>query len=111
MNKQSHQNSYKEILTFCSVFLLFATSGFAQERIEMEGTSITGNRESPKVLYIVPWQAPETVRIKTPPIYSIIDESLQPVERKSFKRQIEYYNQAYSKQIDTLQPDTTTQSN
>ena len=75
--------------------LLTAQPIFAQERIEMQGTSITGNRELPKVLYIVPWKPPELISVKTPAIYSIIDQSLQPIERASFKRQLNYYNQAH----------------
>ena len=33
-----------------------ARSGKAQDRLELDTTQITGNRELPKVLYIVPWK-------------------------------------------------------
>jgi hypothetical protein len=48
--------------------LIFAISGVAnlnaQEKLQMEGTEITGNKELPKVLYIVPWKSIERFDIK-----------------------------------------------
>ncbi len=65
---------------------------FAQEqRLEMEGTSIIGNKELPKVLYIVPWKPAEKTEISTPPISSILDQPLKPIDRKTFRRQIKYH--------------------
>ena len=31
----------------------------AEEAIKMEGMSVIGNKESPNLLYIVPWKSPE----------------------------------------------------
>ena len=35
-----------------------ASSAFAQDRADIDRTQIIGNRELPKVLYIVPWKKP-----------------------------------------------------
>ena len=77
---------------FGAVFSLIISPCWAEDRLEMEGTSIRGNRESPQVLYIVPWQAAELPDLSAPPLERLIDEALAPVEREEFQRQIQYYN-------------------
>lgn len=81
-------------------FLIFAISDTAQlnaqERLELEGTEITGNKELPKVLYIVPWKSIERFDIKSPPITSIMDQKLSPLDRASFKRKIHYHDAIFS---------------
>ena len=59
--------------------------------LELEGSSITGNRELPKVLYIVPWKKADLGDLIGRPANSLIDEVLAPVDRDVFKRQIEYF--------------------
>jgi len=76
--------------------IFFATSAIAQQRLEMEGTSIIGNKELPKVLYIVPWKSTETVNFPSPPIESIMDQTLKPLERNAFRRQIRYHDAIFS---------------
>jgi len=63
----------------------------------MEGTEITGNKELPRVLYIVPWKSVERFDIKSPPITSILDQELTRIDRASFKRQIHYHDAIFSK--------------
>ena len=75
--------------------LTFSLSLFAEDRIELEGMSIIGNKELPKMLYIVPWKNSELPDMNAPPIESLIDEALAPVDRDNFKRKIRYY-QIYS---------------
>jgi hypothetical protein len=69
----------------------------AQESLQMEGTEITGNKELPRVLYIVPWKSVERFDIKSPPITSIMDQELNHIDRASFKRQIHYHDAIFSK--------------
>jgi hypothetical protein len=82
-------------------FLIFAISCTAnvnaQEKLQMEGTEITGNKELPRVLYIVPWKSTERFDIKSPPIISIMDQKLNPIDRASFKRKIHYHDAIFSK--------------
>lgn len=76
------------------------TTSQSEERIKMEGTSIIGNKELPKMLYIVPWKNSELPEISTPPIKSLVDDALAPVERETFKRQL-YNYYVYSKDKET----------
>ena len=65
----------------------------ADETLELEGTSIIGNRELPKVLYIVPWKTAEIGDLEDRPVSSLQDEVLAPVDRDVFRRELRYYNQ------------------
>lgn len=85
------------LMTILLSTVFLSLSSFAEDRIELEGTSIIGNKELPKMLYIVPWKSAELPDMNTPPIESLIDEALSPVDRDSFKRKIRYY-QIYSVQ-------------
>lgn len=77
------------------LLLLFTTSTMAVQGPKMEGTAITGNRELPKVLYIVPWKSTETVDIQSPPVKSIMDQELIMLERNAFLREVRYYNMIF----------------
>jgi hypothetical protein len=72
----------------------------AQDRVELENTQITGNRELPKVSYIVPWKKPGLGDFGGRPAKSLLDELLAPVDRDVFKRQNRYF--------DALKPDAAT---
>lgn len=89
----------KQILILLT-FFSFSLPLFAEDRIELESISIIGNKELPKMLYIVPWKTSELPDMNAPPIESLIDEALAPVDRDSFKRKIRYY-QVYSGQRKT----------
>ena len=74
------------------IFSLLLFTGTAQaERIIMQGTAVIGNQELPKVLYIVPWKKSELPDLSEPPLESLIDEALKPIDRSVFRRQVEYY--------------------
>jgi len=61
------------------------------DRLELDSTAITGNRELPKVLYIVPWKRADMGDLIGRPANSLIDEVLAPVDREVFRRQTEYF--------------------
>jgi hypothetical protein len=63
----------------------------AKDRIELDPTQITGNRELPKVLYIVPWKRSDLSDLTGRPANSLLDEVLAPVDRDVFKRENRYY--------------------
>lgn len=81
----------------CLLALLGSSASSAQEIIQLEGTSITGNKELPRVLYIVPWKSVERFDIEPPGITSIMDQKLGPIDRASFKRTINYHQAINSK--------------
>jgi hypothetical protein len=61
------------------------------DRLELDTTDITGNRELPKVLYIVPWKHSDLGDLAGRPPNSLLDEVLQPLDRDFFKRENRYY--------------------
>jgi hypothetical protein len=63
---------------------------FAQDRADIDRTQIIGNRELPKVLYIVPWKKPLPGDLSGRPVVSVLDEALAPVDRDVFRRQVQY---------------------
>jgi hypothetical protein len=66
-------------------------SGRGQDRLELDTTQITGNRELPKVLYIVPWKRADLGDLVGKPVNSLLDEVLAPVDRDVFRRENRYY--------------------
>ena len=68
----------------------FATPVLAQDRADIERTQIIGNRELPKVLYIVPWKKPLQGDLSGRPLGGVLDEALAPVDRDVFRRQVRY---------------------
>jgi hypothetical protein len=70
--------------------LLAALPAAAQDRADIDRTQIIGNRELPKVLYIVPWKKPMPGDLSGRPLVSVLDEALAPVDRDVFRRQVDY---------------------
>jgi len=60
------------------------------DRATVDPTTITGNKELPKVLYIVPWKKPIPGALASRPRTSLLDEALAPVDRQEFRRQLDY---------------------
>jgi hypothetical protein len=56
-------------------------------------TDITGNKELPKVMVIVPWKDATGAGGVIKPTDSLMNEVLGPVDRSVFQRQIRYYGQ------------------
>jgi hypothetical protein len=68
----------------------FAAPSFAQDRATIDPTQVIGNRELPKVLYIVPWKKPLPGDLSGRPPTSVVDEALAPVDRDVFRRLVQY---------------------
>jgi hypothetical protein len=69
-----------------------AKTGKAVERLDLGATEITGNKELPKVMYVVPWKRADLGDLTGKPANSLVDEVLQPVDRDVFNRQQRYYH-------------------
>lgn len=79
--------------TACIALLsCLAVRALAADRADLEGTQILGNRELPKVLYIVPWKQPLPSEMVGRPAASVLDEALSPVDREVFERQVHYHS-------------------
>ena len=70
----------------------------AQDRADIDRTQIIGNRELPKVLYIVPWKKPLPGQLSGRPVQSVLDEALAPVDREVFRRQVVYNTQIQTRE-------------
>ena len=66
-------------------------AGNAVDRMDLDATAITGNRELPKVMSIVPWKAAEPPAGPDRPMGSLVEDVLSPVDRDEFRREITYY--------------------
>lgn len=62
----------------------------SSEAKEVSGISIVGNNEAPKSLYIVPWKSSE-LGADTSLASSLLNDSLAPVDREVFMRQLDFY--------------------
>jgi hypothetical protein len=76
--------------------LAAALPALAQDRAEIDRTQIIGNRELPKVLYIVPWKKPLPGGLAGRPVTSVLDEALAPIDRDVFRRQVQYDAQLHA---------------
>ncbi len=61
------------------------------DRLELGTATVTGDREQPKVMYIVPWKKSDIGDLAGKPMNSLVDEILAPVDRDVFKREVLYY--------------------
>ena len=92
-------------LIYLQIVILFScASGFlyAEEKatekantdskiITIETATIRGNQELPTVLYLVPWQAPKINSLNATQTTDLTKNTIELIDRSSFKRLIEYY--------------------
>ena len=69
----------------------------AMDTLDLGTTSITGNQELPKVLYIVPWKKSDLGDLVGRPVNTLLDEVLEPVDPEVFQRHLSYYDALYGK--------------
>lgn len=84
------QNLIKRVGALLLLLALAHTSQ-AEQRLEMEGAAIFGNKESPNVLYVVPWRQAKQLTGMVPPEMSTMDELLVPLDRDVFRRRVDWY--------------------
>jgi hypothetical protein len=78
-----------------SMLLVFGTAlsagrATAQEAIVTLRSTVSGNQEQPKVMYIVPWQQPGNSEFEYTMESNIADELFAPVDRDEFVRELGY---------------------
>ena len=77
-------------IVFAGATVMLGSSALAQDKADIDRTQIIGNRELPKVLYIVPWKKPLPGDLSGRPLVSVLDEAMAPVDRDVFRRQVNY---------------------
>jgi len=93
---------------FLAYLVCLSNISASEERIDMKGISIIGNKELPNVLYIVPWKSPDLPDMNEPPLATLIEAALEPVDRESILRKELYYkalNAQKSELINKLKKD------
>ena len=75
-----------------------ASAPRAMDSLDLGTTSITGNQELPKVLYIVPWKRSDLGDLVGRPVNTLLDEVLAPVDPDVFERQLGYYDTLHEEQ-------------
>ncbi len=63
----------------------------AADKLQLGTATVTGDREQPKVMYVVPWKKSDIGDLGGKPMNSLVDEVLAPVDRDVFKREVRYY--------------------
>jgi hypothetical protein len=76
----------------------------AQDRAEMERTPIVGNRELPKVLYIVPWKKATAPPLLGRPAVSVLDEPPTAIDRDVLRRQVRLDGRLQQRETPTSSP-------
>ena len=85
--------------TLAALLALATAAAMAQDRADIDRTQVIGNRELPKVLYIVPWKKPPPGELTGKPVNSVLDDLLSPVDRDVFRRHLNY-----DQQLSTAKP-------
>lgn len=76
-----------------AVFALLQLHGggsMAQEAVVTLRSTVTGNQEQPRVMYIVPWQPPGEMALEHSLASEVADELFAPLDRDEFVRGIKY---------------------
>lgn len=84
-------------LATLAVTCLLPSFAMGEDRTVLDDTRIIGNRELPKVLYLVPWKKPLADPLGAPSYASVLDETPQPLDPKQFELGIAYGRQAQSR--------------
>lgn len=60
------------------------------DRVDLDASQITGNRELPRVMYVVPWRQPGAGAVDGRPVNSLLYEQTLPVDREVARRALRY---------------------
>jgi hypothetical protein len=93
MNNAMSKSAPRRLMLVCAAVMASATVYAADAPIELEGTTIRGATELPKVLYIVPWKKADLGDVSIQPGDDIFNEELVPLDRDIFRRQVMFYDQ------------------
>lgn len=74
-----------------SGLVLWYMNAAAQERLDLEGSRVTGNREAPKAFNILPWKGETAAELEGLKVDMLLEQELEPIDRESFRRQLELY--------------------
>ncbi|MEM0954470.1 MAG: hypothetical protein AAGI24_10045 [Pseudomonadota bacterium] len=70
--------------------LLLPGDAWAQQPTVTLRSTVTGNQEQPRVMYILPWQTPQAQRYDYQPGAALAEELFRPLDRAEFLRELDY---------------------
>lgn len=73
--------------------LLLVNTVFAQKPIVTLQSTVKGNQEQPKVLYIMPWQKADRVQLNYQPMQGIVSDVFSNIDRDEFLREVRFKKQ------------------
>lgn len=79
-------------LALLAVVPLPAAEPALEPALELDTSTITGHRELPRVMAIVPWKKSPAGEPPGRPAKSLLDETLSPVDRLVMRRQAEAWS-------------------
>jgi len=74
-----------------SLLLLGCSNSLAEIRLDLDATSIVGNRELPRIVYLMAWREAPKGDILEQSLENNHDHNMVGLERDVFKRQISYH--------------------
>lgn len=74
------------------VLMLLSGGLLAEERIQLDDTSILGSRELPKVTYIVPWKSSKITEVGGLGNKSSYKDGMAALDRDIFRKELDYFN-------------------
>jgi hypothetical protein len=82
---------FLKAIAITAMALVLTSPSQAEQRLDMEGAAIFGNKESPNVLYVVPWRPAKQLTGMIPPEMNTMNELLVPLDRDVFRRRVDWY--------------------
>ena len=74
-----------------SLLVLAGSNSLAEIRLDLDATSIVGNRELPRIVYLMAWREAPKGDILEQSLENNHDHNMVGLERDVFKRQISYH--------------------
>ena len=72
-----------------------ASTGGGRTEIYLDSSAVRGNKELPRMMYILPWQEAGAAEGGDRPVNSLVSEVLAPLDREVFLRKNRYFEQLY----------------
>lgn len=80
-------NAVRRVVALVALLLALPAAAEEQAKIELDTAKVTGNRELPRVMAIVPWKKAPAGELPGRPVQSLLDEALAPVDHLVMRRQ------------------------
>lgn len=84
-------NAARRYAVLVAVLLALPAGAEEQAKIELDTAKVTGSRELPRVMAIVPWKKAPAGELPGRPARSLLDEALAPADRLVMRRQADQW--------------------